>query len=71
MRGMSPGGIRRLIIPSRLAYQSSSASVRESLHLSLPSSSSPSSPSSSSSSSPPPSPSSSYYLSNSSPFCRL
>lgn len=29
VRGMNPGGIRRVIIPSKLAYQSSSATIRE------------------------------------------
>jgi FKBP-type peptidyl-prolyl cis-trans isomerase len=29
VRGMNPGGIRRVIIPSKLAYQSTSASARE------------------------------------------
>ncbi|KAL7525105.1 hypothetical protein ACHAXR_000859 [Thalassiosira sp. AJA248-18] len=29
VRGMNPGGIRRLIIPSKLAYQASSGTIRE------------------------------------------
>jgi len=29
VKGMSPGGIRRVIIPSKLAYQSSSSTIRE------------------------------------------
>lgn len=29
VRGMNPGGVRRVIIPSKLAYQSTSAGIRE------------------------------------------
>lgn len=29
VKGMTPGGIRRLIIPPKLAYQSSSSSIRK------------------------------------------